>query len=92
MARVNGTPPAAPPAGSRAERTLGVMAATVVGFSLLAMIAVFVAGILGVDTGTGVWAVITLLPLIGLPLGVLLLVAAMIANAVRRSHSGRSSG
>jgi hypothetical protein len=78
--------------GSRAERTLGLMAATVVGLSLLAMVGVFAAGLAKVNTGEGIWVAVTLLPLLGLPVGILLMIAAIVVNAVRRSRSARSSG
>jgi hypothetical protein len=77
--------------GSRAERTLGAMAATVVGLSILSMIGVFVAGLAKVDTGQGIWVAVALLPLLGLPIGILLMIGAIIVNAVRRSRSSRSS-
>jgi hypothetical protein len=78
--------------GSRAERMLGTMAATVVGLSILAMIAVFVAGLAKVNTGQGVWVAVALLPLLGLPIGILLMIGAIIVNAVRRARSARSTG
>ncbi|BDZ44813.1 hypothetical protein [Naasia aerilata] len=91
MTRTGSSEPADRMFGSRAERTLGAMAATVVGLSILSMIAVFVAGLAKVDTSQGIWVAVTLLPLLGLPVGILLMIAAIVVNAVRRARSARSS-
>ncbi|WP_210479554.1 hypothetical protein [Naasia sp. SYSU D00948] len=76
---------------SRAERTLGGMAAAVIGLSVLAILAVLIAGALGVSTGSGIWVTIALLPLIGLPIGLMLIIAFIVVSAVNRSRQARSS-
>jgi hypothetical protein len=66
------------------------MAATVIGLSVLAFVAVLLAGLAGVKPDSGVWPVIVLLPLIGLPIGFLLMVAIIIINAVKRARQART--
>ncbi len=68
------------------------MAAAVIGLSVLAILAVLIAGAAGISTGTGIWVAIALLPLIGLPVGLLLIIAFIVVNAVNRSRHARSSG
>jgi heme A synthase len=65
------------------------MAATVIGLSVLAFVAVLLAGLAGVQTSSGVWPVIVLLPLVGLPIGFLLMVALIVLNAVKRARQAR---
>ena len=84
--------PASGPRSPRAERTLGIMAAAIIGLSLLAIVAILLAGAAGLSTGPGNWVTIALLPLIGLPIGLLLIIAFIVVSAVRRSREARSSG
>ncbi len=69
------------------------MVAGTVGFSILAFFAVMIATLAGVgdDDGfsQGIWPFIIVLPLIGLPIGFLLLVALLIVNGVRRARESR---
>ncbi len=67
------------------------MAAAVIGLSVLAILAVLIAGAAGISTGTGMWVALALLPLIGLPVGLLLLIAFIVVNAVNRSRHNRAS-
>ncbi len=76
---------------SRAERTLGGMAFAVIGLSLLAIVAVLIAGAAGIATGSGIWVTVSILPLIGLPIGLLLLIAFIVVSAVKRSRQNRSA-
>ncbi|WP_353807201.1 hypothetical protein [Agromyces sp. SYSU T00194] len=82
-----------PPSDHRAERVLAYMVAGTVGFSILAFFAVMIATLAGVgdDDGfsQGIWPFIIVLPLIGLPIGFLLLVALLIVNGVRRARESR---
>lgn len=77
----------------RAERVLAYMVAATIGISILAFLAVMIGTLAGVgaDDGfsQGVWPVILVLPLIGLPLGFILLIALLILNGVRRARESR---
>jgi len=78
----------------RAERVLAYMFVAIVGLSILAFIAVMIgtANGAGADDGfsQGVWPVVLTLPLFGLPIAFLLLIALLIVNGVRRSRAGRT--
>ncbi|WP_395245993.1 hypothetical protein ACGGZK_09425 [Agromyces sp. MMS24-K17] len=82
-----------PISDTRVERTLAYMVAATVGLSVVAFIAIIIATLAGVgaDDGfsQGIWPVVLVLPLIGLPIGFLLLIALLIVNGVRRSRESR---
>lgn len=78
----------------RAERILAYMFIGVVGLSILAFLAVMIATFAGAgaDDGfsQGIWPFILTLPLFGLPLAFLLLIALLIINGVRRARASRA--
>ena len=78
----------------RAERILAYMFIGVVGLSILAFLAVMIATFAGVgaDDGfsQGIWPFVLTLPLFGLPLAFLLLIALLIINGVRRARASRA--
>ena len=77
---------------NRVERILAYMVAGIIVLSLASFVAVIIATASGLeprDFTSGVWPVITVLPLIGLPIGFLLLIALLIVNGVRRSRESR---
>jgi hypothetical protein len=78
----------------RAERILAYMFVGIVGLSILAFIAVMIGTFAGVGENDGfsqgIWPIVLTLPLIGLPLGFLLLIALLIINGVRRARESRS--
>lgn len=69
------------------------MVASVVGLSILAFIAVIIGTAAGVGANDGfsqgVWPAILTLPLYGLPLGFLLIIALMVLVGIRRSREAR---
>lgn len=69
------------------ERVLGLMAAAVIGVSLLALVVVLILGAVRADLGAGVFPVLALLPLIGFPIGVLFLIAFIIVSGTRRMRA-----
>lgn len=77
---------------SRTERTLGGMAASVIGLSVLAILAVLLASGAGIATNSGIWVTVALLPLMGLPIGLLLLIAFIVVSALNRSRQNRTYG
>ncbi len=70
---------------SRVETTLAFMAAGVVGFSLVDMLASLLLQLISVKP----WAVLFQIPLIGLPIGFLLIIGLLIASINRRSKENR---
>jgi len=66
------------------------MAFTVVGLSLLAIVALLIASAAQVSTGEGLWVVVAVLPLVGLPLAVLLMIAFILVSAISRSRQSRA--
>ena len=77
-------------AGQRAQRVLAGMAFTLIGLSALAVVALLVLHAAGVPQrafATGGLAVLSLLPLPGLSIGVLLVIASFVLVAVRRARS-----
>ena len=77
---------------SRIERSLAFMIAAVLGLSILSFIAMIIGTAAGVrDFGEGLWPVIIFLPLIGLPIGLLLMIALLIINMRRRLRDARGS-
>jgi formate/nitrite transporter FocA (FNT family) len=77
---------------NRNERILAYMLASAIGLSILAIIAILVATGVGVrDFDEGVWPVVIMLPNIGFPLGIILLVALVIVSARRRARAARDA-
>ena len=67
---------------NRVESVLAVMAASVVAVSLLAMILALLTRLFGGQP----WAILTQLPLVGLPFAFVLIIALLIASMRRRSR------
>ena len=76
---------------NRIERVLGSMIVAVLGFSVLIMVIVLIAGASGVDFSEGVWPFFAKVPQIGLPIGFLLLVALIVTVGVRRARASRDA-
>lgn len=75
----------------RTERVLAYMVASSIGLAILAIVALLIAGIARIDTTSGVWLSIVVLPPIGLAIGVLLIIALVIVSAIRRSRAARDA-
>jgi hypothetical protein len=70
------------------ERTLAYMIAGIVGASLLCFAAFLIASLVGVRgeaLATGVWPVVVIFPLIGLPIGFVLVIVLLFINLRRRA-------
>jgi hypothetical protein len=67
------------------------MFAAVMGLSIIALILIIVANLIHVDVRTGVWPIIVVLPLPGLSIAVLLLIALLVVTAVRRSQAAKDA-
>lgn len=78
----------------RAERILAYMFVAIVGLSILAFIAVMIGTAVGAGANDGfsqgIWPIVLTLPLFGLPIAFLLLIALLIVNGVRRARAGRA--
>ncbi len=69
------------------------MAVTVIGIALIALAALLIAaaaGLTGLDFRQGVWPFVAILPLIGFPIGILLIVGVMISLIRRRARDALS--
>lgn len=76
----------------RGERILAFMVASAIGLSILAFIAVIVGTAAGVtDFGVGVWPVVIVLPTVGLPIGLLLIIALIVISGIRRGREARDA-
>jgi hypothetical protein len=71
------------------ERRIAFMIAGVVGLSLLAIIVDIIALAAGVDTGKQPWSILWIFPGIGLPIGLLLMIALLIVSVRRRAREAR---
>jgi TRAP-type uncharacterized transport system fused permease subunit len=71
------------------------MVAGVVGLSILAFLAVIAATAAGVGDNDGfsqgIWPAVLTLPLFGLPLGFVLIIALLVISIVRRSREARQN-
>lgn len=80
---------------NRVERALAYMVAGIVVLSLAAFVALIAGTGLGLerdDFAQGMWPTITILPLIGLPIGFVLIIALLIVSAVRRGRAAKDAG
>jgi F0F1-type ATP synthase assembly protein I len=67
---------------NRLESVLAFMAAGVVGVSLVTMLIALLVRLFGGQP----WAVMTQLPLIGLPIGFLIIISLLVVSMIRRSR------
>lgn len=65
------------------------MVASSAGLSLAAIIAVIVGNFARVDTNSGIWLTVKVLPAIGLVIAVVLIVVFLIVSVVRRRRLAR---
>ena len=78
--------------GNQLERTLAFMVAASVGLSILSFVAVIIGTAVGVrDFSQGIWPVAIVLPAIGLPLGLLLVIAVIVISGIRRGREARDA-
>lgn len=80
---------------NRVERILAYMVAGIIVLSLASFVAVIIATAAGLDPrefSSGIWPVVTMLPLIGLPIGFVLIITLLVVSAVRRGRAARDAG
>jgi hypothetical protein len=77
----------------RGERILAFMIAAAIGLSILCFIVVIIATAAGLkDFGTPPWPTVIILPAIGLPIGLALMIALIIISGLRRGREARDAG
>ena len=84
--------PADPPV-RRIDRILAFMALGIAVLSVLCFFAIMIstaAGMQHADYAHGIWPVVAMLPMVGLPIAFLLILALLIMSFVRRGKAGRS--
>lgn len=74
---------------NRIERILRNMIISSAGLSVIAILATLVAGFARIDVNQGVWPVVVVLPLVGLPLAFLLVIAFLAVSIARRRRLAR---
>ena len=78
--------------GNRLERILAFMVLAAIGLSIIAFVAVIIGTAVGVrDFSVGVWPLAIVLPGIGLPLGLILVIALIVISAVRRGRESKDA-
>lgn len=84
--------PAEPPV-RRIDRILAFMSLGIALASVLCFFAIMIstaAGMTHADYATGIWPIVSLLPLIGLPIAFVLILVLLFMNFARRGKAGRS--
>ncbi|WP_203136006.1 multidrug ABC transporter ATPase [Microbacterium sp. JZ31] len=84
--------PADPPV-RRIDRILAFMALGIAVVSVLCFFAIMIstaAGMQHADYATGIWPIVAVLPMVGLPLAFVLILALLVMSIVRRGKAGRS--
>jgi hypothetical protein len=79
---------------NRVERILAFMVAAIVALSLASFAAVIAGTFFGLERGdfaVGLWPIVTALPLIGLPVGFVLIITLLIASGLRRGRATRDA-
>ena len=69
---------------NRIERILRNMIASAAGLSIVAIVAIIVGRMSGVNTTEGVWLTITVLPFIGLTIALVLIIVFLVVSVTRR--------
>ena len=75
----------------RTERVLTYMAASSIGLAILGILGLIIVGVTRADLPLQIRALLTVLPAIGLTLGVLFAIAFIIVSAVRRTRAARDA-
>ncbi|HXD60912.1 MAG TPA: multidrug ABC transporter ATPase [Lacisediminihabitans sp.] len=78
----------------RNERVIAYMIVAIVGLSIVAFFAVIVGtfnGMTGPDFAQGIWPAVAYAPLIGLPIGFLLIIVLLVLGARRRGREAANA-
>ena len=74
---------------NRTERVIAYMIVSTIALTIVAIIATIIAAGTGLDASVGLWPAITLLPMIGLPAAIILIIVLVTSSAIRRSRAAR---
>lgn len=80
---------------NRLERVLAYMVAGVILLSLASFVALIAGTAAGLERGDfteGIWPLVTMMPLIGLPIGFVLIIMLLVVSAVRRGRAAKDAG
>jgi ABC-type dipeptide/oligopeptide/nickel transport system permease component len=83
-----------PVAENRLERVLGFMIFGIVGLSVICFLAIIIgtaAGMQRADFASGIWPMVSVIPFVGLPLAMILLVALFLVVARRRGRAAKDA-
>ena len=81
-----------PISDNRLERILAFMVASAIGLSVIAFLAVIIGTATGVrDFSGGIWPLAIVLPAVGLPIGLILVIALIIVSGIRRSRESKDA-
>jgi len=78
----------------RNERIMAYMIVAIIGLSIVAFFAVIIAtfaGMQGPDFAVGIWPAVAYMPLIGLPIGLLLIITLIVLSARRRGKEAANA-
>jgi hypothetical protein len=76
----------------RGERILAFMIASAIGLSIICFIIVIIATAAGVrNFGTPPWPTVIILPAIGLPIGLVLVIVLIVVSGLRRGREARDA-
>lgn len=78
----------------RGERILAYMVASAVGLSIICFLAIIIgtaAGLTGDAFSGGIWPVVFVLPLVGLPIGLVLIIALIVVSGLRRGREAKDA-
>ena len=67
------------------------MFASCLGLSIIAIIALFIGRAAGATMSDGIWPTVAVLPLIGLPLGLILMIVYIVTSSIRRTRDSRNA-
>ena len=74
------------------ERVLAYMAASSIGLAILGIIALLIVNLTRAQPPVQVGALLTVLPGVGLTLGLIFAIAFIVVSAVRRTRAARNAG
>jgi ABC-type dipeptide/oligopeptide/nickel transport system permease component len=84
-----------PVSENRLERILAYMILGIVALSLICFVAIIVATATGMareDFAQGIWPMVSVIPLVGLPLGMVLIVVLLLVSVRRRGRAAKDAG
>ena len=77
---------------NRSQRVIAYMIASSIGLSLIAIFATLIAGAMSVDLSSGAWPTVVLLPLIGFPIGFILIFVLLTMSIIKRGRAAKDAG